>query len=347
MEFYLPSFHHHISSNHLHLNPTRAPNHFISTTNMINPSDHNLNYPFDQIYPSHQAHSSYQTYSSHQTYPSHPPNQSYPSTQTYPPKTYPSHPSNQNHLYNQTYQANQTYPSYPFNQIRPSHSSDQTHQFKQTHPSYQTAHTSNHNLTNLSVNPPATHHRNASLNSPSNKALSVKEQFKLQVRSAMNTSDPDPVAKVTQPVSQSRKLRKQARRHHFLAEDCDLKAYKAQQRGLLEQQQQFSKQSARHQQLMRDANQAAAAVVFQENNQGLDADQLDLHGLQTEEAMGFLQDYMANAVCKFPSVSIITGRGLHSTGGVPKIKPAVISYLQEQCFVFTEANPGMLLVHLR
>uniref|UniRef100_A0A2K5YWV2 NEDD4 binding protein 2 n=1 Tax=Mandrillus leucophaeus TaxID=9568 RepID=A0A2K5YWV2_MANLE len=48
-----------------------------------------------------------------------------------------------------------------------------------------------------------------------------------------------------------------------------------------------------------------------------------------------------------PYLSVITGRGNHSQGGVARIKPAVIKYLISHSFRFSEIKPGCLKVMLK
>jgi hypothetical protein len=45
---------------------------------------------------------------------------------------------------------------------------------------------------------------------------------------------------------------------------------------------------------------------------------------------------------------VVTGVGKHSVGGVPRILPAVVRYLTEAGFNFSEEpnNPGLICVHL-
>lgn len=71
-------------------------------------------------------------------------------------------------------------------------------------------------------------------------------------------------------------------------------------------------------------NHKAAEYVFRENNTDSAEDEIDLHGLYVKEAEYFLQNRIAHDIRTNQShLKVIVGKGLHSAGGVAKIKPAV------------------------
>ncbi|CAH1402336.1 unnamed protein product [Nezara viridula] len=78
---------------------------------------------------------------------------------------------------------------------------------------------------------------------------------------------------------------------------------------------------------------------------------LDLHFLQVSEALNVLDLFVDEVIRglheskdKKAIVYIITGRGLHSAGGRPRLKPAVQSRLLKRDLRYVEQNPGMLRV---
>ncbi|ELV10433.1 NEDD4-binding protein 2 [Tupaia chinensis] len=93
------------------------------------------------------------------------------------------------------------------------------------------------------------------------------------------------------------------------------------------------------QQKMKEANHLAAVEIFEKVNASLlPQSVLDLHGLHVDEAIEHLITVLQQKTEEFkqnggkPYLSVITGRGNHSQGGVARIKPAVIKYLTSHSF---------------
>ncbi|CDO93533.1 unnamed protein product [Kluyveromyces dobzhanskii CBS 2104] len=81
-----------------------------------------------------------------------------------------------------------------------------------------------------------------------------------------------------------------------------------------------------------DYNLQAAEYVFVANNADSASNEIDLHGLYVKEAKWILQRRVAAAVKNGETeLEVIVGKGLHSSQGVAKLKPAI----QELC---DEAN---------
>ncbi|XP_048053639.1 NEDD4-binding protein 2 [Megalobrama amblycephala] len=115
----------------------------------------------------------------------------------------------------------------------------------------------------------------------------------------------------------------------------------------------YAQQGHMHGEKMREANHRAAMQIFQRVNASLlPQNILDLHGLHVDEALYHLSNVLTekNLECRQglcrPQLSIITGRGNHSQGGVARIRPAVLDYLKNQHYSYTEPKTGLVLVTL-
>ncbi|XP_054438052.1 NEDD4-binding protein 2 isoform X2 [Pteronotus mesoamericanus] len=116
----------------------------------------------------------------------------------------------------------------------------------------------------------------------------------------------------------------------------------------------YAQQGSLHEQKMKEANHLAAVEIFEKVNASLlPQNVLDLHGLHVDEAIEHLMAVLQQKTEEFkqsggkPYLSVITGRGTHSQGGVARIKPAVIKYLTSHSFRFSEIKPGCLKVMLK
>lgn len=135
--------------------------------------------------------------------------------------------------------------------------------------------------------------------------------------------------------------------------ECFNKAAEAHRQGRKDVASFYAQQGHMHGEKMREANHRAAMQIFQRVNTSLlPQNILDLHGLHVDEALYHLSQVLTekNLECRQglcrPQLSIITGKGNHSQGGVARIRPAVLDYLKNQHYSYTEPKTGLVLVTL-
>ncbi|XP_066041736.1 NEDD4-binding protein 2 [Chamaea fasciata] len=148
-------------------------------------------------------------------------------------------------------------------------------------------------------------------------------------------------------------LRAEAFCHQQKRQECLKKAGEAYRMGMKPVAAFYAHQGRLHEQKMKEANHAAAMQIFERVNTSLlPMNVLDLHGLHVDEAVNQLSRVLQEKSEEYqqsggkPYLSVITGRGSHSQGGVARIRPAAIRYLTSHNFRFTEIKPGCLKVML-
>ncbi|KAI1887635.1 hypothetical protein AGOR_G00192340 [Albula goreensis] len=136
-------------------------------------------------------------------------------------------------------------------------------------------------------------------------------------------------------------------------QECFSKAAEAYRQGMKDVASFYAQQGHLHGQKMKEANDRAAMQIFERVNATLlPQNILDLHGLHVDEALYHLKRVLEDKTAEWqqggcrPKLSVITGKGNHSQGGVARIRPAVIDYLTSHDYMFTEPKCGLLLVTL-
>ncbi|KAJ8077120.1 hypothetical protein PM082_001548 [Marasmius tenuissimus] len=112
---------------------------------------------------------------------------------------------------------------------------------------------------------------------------------------------------------------------------------------------QLSNEGKEHQSKMESLNKQASDWIFIENNKDSKPGEIDLHGLYVKEAIAHTDRAIEQAKQRGDStVHLIVGKGLHSKGGVAKIKPAIEDLMQKHQLVaeLDGNNEGVLVVHL-
>ncbi|XP_055904815.1 uncharacterized protein LOC129940486 isoform X2 [Eupeodes corollae] len=155
-------------------------------------------------------------------------------------------------------------------------------------------------------------------------------------------------------LSEFEETRNYAAHHCQLRAECYQKAKEAIQRGNSGVAVYYSQIANLHKRKIDIYNHRAANCIMEvhdltQNN----PDFIDLHYLHVVEAVACLDIFVDRHIAKlrsifrsFKYVFIITGRGLHSTGGVSMIKTRVKSRLKERNLKWSEVNPGLLKVKI-
>ncbi|NXK87787.1 N4BP2 protein, partial [Formicarius rufipectus] len=151
----------------------------------------------------------------------------------------------------------------------------------------------------------------------------------------------DPLSEIFQDFEypQYDDLRAEAFCHQQKRQECLKKAGEAYRMGMKPVAAFYAHQGRLHEQKMKEANHAAAVQIFERVNTSLlPMNVLDLHGLHVDEAVNQLSRVLQEKSEEHqqtggkPYLTVITGRGNHSQGGVARIRPAAIRYLTTHNF---------------
>lgn len=146
-------------------------------------------------------------------------------------------------------------------------------------------------------------------------------------------------------------LRAEAQIHYRLHHECLQKAQEANKRQYTAVAAHYSRLGLLHYEKVKEAHRLAKQKTLEMKNVNNDPLKLDLHMLHVKEAVDALDEFLTekhSELVKGPKrkveVYVITGRGIHSPGGVGKIKQAVKKFLLSNKYKFTEINPGLIQV---
>lgn len=125
------------------------------------------------------------------------------------------------------------------------------------------------------------------------------------------------------------------------------KAEKAREKGEPQQAAEMIAEAKKCGQMMRETNRAAAKSILKHNNDGKGDLFIDLHGLQVQEALRFLEQrldmHLANATVEV--LECVTGAGHHSPGKLAKIRPAVAQLCTDRNLKCADDdNPGVFQI---
>ena len=103
---------------------------------------------------------------------------------------------------------------------------------------------------------------------------------------------------------------------------------------------------------IKDRQRERQMKLFEQANLGNPANKLDLHFLQTGEAIRQLDTFMAVRLAGLKKggsqwVEVVTGKGNRSGNGKAKLKPAVVNWLDQRNLQHSEVNPGCLKIYLK
>jgi len=110
----------------------------------------------------------------------------------------------------------------------------------------------------------------------------------------------------------------------------------------------LSNEAKKQDRLAKDYHRQAKDYIFRVNNINRAEDEIDLHGLYVEEAKDTLRQRLEAEKKRGGSgIHVIVGKGNHSDGKVPKIKPAVEELCRSlKLQVSQEANAGRLYISI-
>ncbi|KAF9566814.1 DUF1771-domain-containing protein [Agrocybe pediades] len=142
-------------------------------------------------------------------------------------------------------------------------------------------------------------------------------------------------------------LRAQANEHGDEMARCFQRSHEAYAKGDGALAKELSNQGKEHQRKMEQLNKQASDYIFRENNKDCQPGEIDLHGLYVKEAIARADAAIIQAKAERQhQVKFIVGKGLHSQGGVAKIKPAIEELMRKHQLSaqLDPTNAGVLIV---
>jgi len=144
-------------------------------------------------------------------------------------------------------------------------------------------------------------------------------------------------------------LREQAAKEGDRMAECFSQSRDAHRRGWKDEAGRLATAGKEHQRVMEVLNNTASEMIFQEKNKDREPHEVDLHGLFVKEAeVRVKAALLAGEQRGDPEVRFIVGQGLHATGGVSKLKPALTYYIRQLSYAVQpdSRNAGVLVVSL-
>ena len=148
------------------------------------------------------------------------------------------------------------------------------------------------------------------------------------------------------------KWRQEARDQRDQAQTASAESQRAYQQGRHDVAKSKSQEATQCRAEMSLLNKKAADLAFSLNNQGRPANEIDLHDLSVQEALDRLQGKLSERKIrdgKTKVLLVITGKGQRSGADGPRVKPAVLQWLQEHGYSaeIDPRNEGCVIVQLR
>ncbi|KAI5965229.1 uncharacterized protein KGF55_001449 [Candida pseudojiufengensis] len=109
----------------------------------------------------------------------------------------------------------------------------------------------------------------------------------------------------------------------------------------------LSEESKKATQEAESYSEKAAEYVFRENNTDSASDEIDLHGLYVKEAEWIVKKRINSCIQTNQShLKVIVGKGLHSSNGISKLKPAIDQLCEESNLkhYIDPKNNGVLII---
>ncbi|KAJ7492324.1 hypothetical protein FB451DRAFT_1022378, partial [Mycena latifolia] len=143
-------------------------------------------------------------------------------------------------------------------------------------------------------------------------------------------------------------LREQAVEEGKLMADSFSQSKSFREAGFRTEARRLSQKGKEHQRAMEAFNKTASEMIFRES-QDREPHDIDLHGLFVKEAELKVEEaILAGEQRGDPVVRFIVGKGLHTTDGMAKLKPALKHYIRQMPRVveIDPRNAGVLVVSL-
>ncbi|CAO1618405.1 unnamed protein product [Sympodiomycopsis kandeliae] len=145
------------------------------------------------------------------------------------------------------------------------------------------------------------------------------------------------------------KLRSDAHREGDLMAKCFDQSHAAYSGGDGGKAKQLSNEGHQHKSRMEQLNKEASEWIYKANNEDSGPDEVDLHGLYTQEAINKTEEEIAARQRRGDqTVRVIVGKGIHSKDHVAHIKPAIENLMHKYGLQahLDPKNSGVLVVDL-